>query len=642
MVVSNLYKNLMEHWKTNGYNVYVEQNFDESGKKDCEELYLNDPLDGESKSEMADLLIGKLLEREDKKVIDEEIIQFVNENLLIKYYFTFVEKLNVYVKEKLINEKELFLSAKSYLNDGNDIEGIKLALTLLRAYNSEESLMIFKVFSSHNEFMFYCMEGLKDYEMCNTIIFDIAKKAKGYGKVIAVTNLEVVNDEIKNWIMECQSENNMLEMVLTAMTFNKNHYLEYFFNGEITKEKFQLLTKKLKNLYVLKGFFVEHITKEIVYGYWQYYCNFPVTFNALYVMCGLLSLLAKQDEDDVLLMEVINCTIRDKENFIDMKNNILQSDEEHVLKDALTDLNNNIDEIIEVALALNIKLEFEDFAKRIDNESEMITIYNYIITECYEDSKIKLIEYGKENLPLDKITNGAEALTEENLDYQYVVDSCFFLIVNYMDDLRFKYIDINLRALRARYTPTRKAAINNLRDISYDKLKNQIYYIENCYKKEVNKELKESIIRFLNGLNNSKRREYKSVSDVKVKPHAKDIFLTTTKVEESEEFDLTVVENKLRNGLLVFLKRDRENYNNENSIMVLTDNGYLIGYVSNEYNYILKNLMDWGKILYGKINNVSDDYQQIEISIYLSYEDVMREVKDTFDMVTDQSIGYLN
>ena len=52
--------------------------------------------------------------------------------------------------------------------------------------------------------------------------------------------------------------------------------------------------------------------------------------------------------------------------------------------------------------------------------------------------------------------------------------------------------------------------------------------------------------------------------------------------------------------------------------------------------------MDWGKILYGKINNVSDDYQQIEISIYLSYEDVMREVKDTFDMVTDQSIGYLN
>ena len=32
----------------------------------------------------------------------------------------------------------------------------------------------------------------------------------------------------------------------------------------------------------------------------------------------------------------------------------------------------------------------------------------------------------------------------------------------------------------------------------------------------------------------------------------------------------------------------------------------------------------------------------MEIKVYLSYVDVMREVKDTFNMVTDQSMGYLN
>ena len=32
----------------------------------------------------------------------------------------------------------------------------------------------------------------------------------------------------------------------------------------------------------------------------------------------------------------------------------------------------------------------------------------------------------------------------------------------------------------------------------------------------------------------------------------------------------------------------------------------------------------------------------MEIKEYLSYVDVMREVKDTFNMVTDQSMGYLN
>ena len=64
--------------------------------------------------------------------------------------------------------------------------------------------------------------------------------------------------------------------------------------------------------------------------------------------------------------------------------------------------------------------------------------------------------------------------------------------------------------------------------------------------------------------------------------------------------------------------------------------------LSKENNYILKNLMDWGKILYGQIKSVDEDYMSMEIKVYLSYVDVMREVKDTFNMVTDQSMGYLN
>ena len=47
--------------------------------------------------------------------------------------------------------------------------------------------------------------------------------------------------------------------------------------------------------------------------------------------------------------------------------------------------------------------------------------------------------------------------------------------------------------------------------------------------------------------------------------------------------------------------------------MVLTEKGYLLGYVSKENNYILKNLMDWGKILYGQIKSVDEDYMSMEI-----------------------------
>ena len=37
MVISNLYKNLMEHWKKDGYSIYKDQDLIEAGKNDCEE-----------------------------------------------------------------------------------------------------------------------------------------------------------------------------------------------------------------------------------------------------------------------------------------------------------------------------------------------------------------------------------------------------------------------------------------------------------------------------------------------------------------------------------------------------------------------------------------------------------------------------
>ena len=51
MVVNKLYKNLMEHWNKYGYSVYKNQDLSEAGKNDCEELYLNDPLEAEVKNQ---------------------------------------------------------------------------------------------------------------------------------------------------------------------------------------------------------------------------------------------------------------------------------------------------------------------------------------------------------------------------------------------------------------------------------------------------------------------------------------------------------------------------------------------------------------------------------------------------------------
>ena len=58
------------------------------------------------------------------------------------------------------------------------------------------------------------------------------------------------------------------------------------------------------------------------------------------------------------------------------------------------------------------------------------------MSECDKESKEKLIEFSKVYLDIDRVTEGAEALDEESLDYKYIVDSCLYLIVAYMDELK--------------------------------------------------------------------------------------------------------------------------------------------------------------------------------------------------------------
>ena len=182
-------------------------------------------------------------------------------------------------------------------------------------------------------------------------------------------------------------------------------------------------------LYTLKGFFIEHITIDIVYGYWNYYRKFGKNFNSLYVMCQLLSLFLKEDDDDVQLMEVISMSSEDKLKIEEMKNILINDDNDSIIKMALADESCNVDEIVDLALAVNVCLKYDDFEARLWKDSSQVSIYNYIMTECHRESKEKLIEFAKVYLDIDRVTEGAEAIDEESLDYKYIVDSCLYYIL---------------------------------------------------------------------------------------------------------------------------------------------------------------------------------------------------------------------
>lgn len=640
---SIVYKDLQKHWENSGYRYFKKQDIKNAGKNDCEEIFLNDPMLGEVKNQLANGLMEIFLESLNKKNYEENLINYLNTFKLVEYYFVFVDKINILLREGIFTKEEIHDAGMNYVKDYEEKEVIKFALTCLRFSGNDEALEVLKIFSNHNEYAFYAIEGIKDYNMCNSTIFEIAKGSRGYGKVFAVTNLEPITDEIKTWIIDKGSENDFLESMLVAMTFNEYDYVKYFYSGRKTKNKFDTFTRNLLELYKMKGFFYEHITLEIILAYWQYYNKFKKSFDSVYLMAILLSFFENKDHEEGSLRSHLNLSVEENDLIEEMIKEFVQGDIEPVIKETIRNYSYDIGEVLDMSMQLEMEFNFDDLKHILKIEPLELAVYSYIMGSREKREKEKLIEYSMNKLSFEAITNGPQNITEEDLDVQYLFDTCLYLIITNMDELKEKFIDLNILALKARYTPTRNAALNNLKqlpEIYRDKVINEIRLVVN---KEVDTSIKKSMIRFLDAnTEREKERRYENIGAVKVNPHTRDILLTQTVVSGTNYRDLTIVEDKLKEKSIVFLKREKDNPYDDNAIMVLTSDGYHIGYIPKKENYILKNLMDWGKIVYGEIITTSDDCSSIEIGVYLSYIDVMREVTDTFNMVTEKPIGYLN
>ena len=87
----------------------------------------------------------------------------------------------------------------------------------------------------------------------------------------------------------------------------------------------------------------------------------------------------------------------------------------------------------------------------------------------------------------------------------------------------------------------------------------------------------------------------------------------TTHIKDESVFDEMGVGDKL------ILQREPDNRFDENAILVLDGKGRKMGYIPEKDNIVFTRLMDAGKYLTAKIENISfkGSFRQIEINIYL-------------------------
>ncbi len=87
-----------------------------------------------------------------------------------------------------------------------------------------------------------------------------------------------------------------------------------------------------------------------------------------------------------------------------------------------------------------------------------------------------------------------------------------------------------------------------------------------------------------------------------LKPFVREIMLIECHVAGTTHVEIEAVEPDLQPDSLLHLKRDPQNEHDPKAIAIFDDKGRRVGYVPQAKNEALANLMDAGKLLFGKVD----------------------------------------
>ena len=103
------------------------------------------------------------------------------------------------------------------------------------------------------------------------------------------------------------------------------------------------------------------------------------------------------------------------------------------------------------------------------------------------------------------------------------------------------------------------------------------------------------------------------------KPFIQEVELLNCNIAGTTFLDLEDIEPKLKKHQLLILKREPKNEYDGKAILILTEDGQKLGYIPQEKNEVLSNLMDAGKLLFGKLNEKAwvDNWLKLDVQVYL-------------------------
>ena len=232
----SIYYDLKEFYDQNSGALYSYQDFETAGIKEFNCITKRTPSIKEYEKNRLSYDLVKILSKDE--FTDEtlsEIDEYINLNPIMNYYENFIKSFKDSLEFNL-NKIKINNLIKRIIFESNSSEYIKIGLILAPICELENIKEILSVFSIHNDYIFYVIKAYEYMGKCNNIIFELAKKSNGYGKVFCVMNLSPVNYQIRKWMIEEGALNEVGIPELLSSSMLSIDLLEYLeskdFNGE--------------------------------------------------------------------------------------------------------------------------------------------------------------------------------------------------------------------------------------------------------------------------------------------------------------------------------------------------------------------------------------------------------------------------
>ncbi|WP_252226101.1 HIRAN domain-containing protein [Clostridium sp. ZBS2] len=643
---TTIYEELNKFYSKTPDLPYSYQDFEITGLREFKVLYNKiKPLKKNQRVKLANELIELLVDytKEEKEEIFENIRGYMALNPISDYYEEFIKNFRAFIEAFIEYKEDLTNLLKKLILESNSHDEIKLGLMMLCVLKIDDIEKVLKVLSINNEYIFYVIQVYETMKNSNERVFNLAKHSIGYGKAICIHELQPVSDEIIEWLILDGLEQNFGYLESLEYTMLSVNLLKFLKSGRINKDNIKLLSKSFGELF--SEYTINNIDNgfNVCFEYFKLVDKYGYDIYSLYgVISGIYSIdtfIFEEYGDD--RVDRITSLIPQYEKLSNFADEIYIKD---IWKDVILKELSNIDLEIEVLIDAMEKTEFqisnEEFIGLIERDHMNPALYRYGLEKGNKELKECIYNIAYDKLPIIKILNrNKEIIDLDDLIIKPMYHLCFYFLVKGIKYNEFpeEYKKINFDALNASLVETRNKAINNLMLIKNEFSDDDKKIIEQQLTEET---LKKSLTSLLDNLPN-KKKEYLELNKEEIIPHVKDIYVMSTYIADTKYRDLSVIDNNYLEDEILYLIREKDSKYDENAINIVTGKGYVLGYVPKSDSLILKNMIDNGKYFYGVIEKISENFDRIDIMIYMSYKDVIDEITNTISLLYNRDGKYL-